>query len=79
MESASRVARVVSATTAALLLAAGAAAGGRVYPAAEAVEPLAPGARVPSVGVQTVLGEPVDLADLVRDQGALLVFYRGGW
>jgi peroxiredoxin len=43
------------------------------------VEPLAPGARVPSVRVQTLLGEPVDLADLVREQGALLVFYRGGW
>ncbi len=65
---------------AALLLAAAAAgADGRVYPAAASVEPLAPGARVPSVRVQTVLGEPVDLADLVREQGALLVFYRGGW
>jgi hypothetical protein len=60
-----------------LLLAA--AVAGRVYPTAEAVEPLAPGARVPSVRVQTLLGEPVDLADLVREQGALLVFYRGGW
>ena len=24
-------------------------------------------------------GELVDLAALVRDRGALLVFYRGGW
>ena len=62
-----------------LLVSTHAGAEGRVYPAAEAVEPLAPGARVPSVGVQTVRGEPVDLADLVRQQGALLVFYRGGW
>jgi len=52
---------------------------GRVYPDAASVEPLAPGARVPSVTVRTVAGEPVDLAAAVRDRGALLVFYRGGW
>ncbi len=51
----------------------------RVYPTAEAVVPLAPGARVPSATVQSVRGEPVDLAELVRESGALLVFYRGGW
>jgi hypothetical protein len=51
----------------------------RVYACAEDVQPLAVGERVPSARVVTVGGEPVDLADVVRDHGALLVFYRGGW
>jgi len=63
-----------------LLLAACAVEGGdRVYGAPDAVEPLAPGSRVPSARVVTVRGEPIDLAEQVRDRGALLVFYRGGW
>jgi hypothetical protein len=49
------------------------------HPSPEAATPLAPGRAVPSAGVRTVTGEPVDLTDLVRDEGALLVFYRGGW
>jgi len=65
--------------TAGLLLASSALAEGRVYPDAKSVEPLAPGARVPSVQVERVGGGRVDLAELVREQGALLVFYRGGW
>ena len=66
--------------TAALLIGASvAAAADRVYPTAEAVEPLAPGSSVPAVTVSTVGGAPVDLSELVRDRGALLVFYRGGW
>ena len=72
----------IPATTAAsalLLLAAAAHGEGRVYASASAVEPLAPGSRVPSVRVETLRGEAVDLADLVRGSGALLVFYRGGW
>ena len=52
---------------------------GTVYPSAEAVVPLAPGAMVPSAIVRNVDDEPVDLADVVHDEGALLVFYRGGW
>jgi hypothetical protein len=56
-----------------------AAAADRVYPTAEAVEPLAAGSSVPSVTVSTVGGAPVDLSKVVRDRGALLVFYRGGW
>ena len=72
--------RIFSSAVAAMLLAAGAAhAQGKVYPTPQAVEPLAPGARVPSVRVETVRGEPVALADRVRENGALLVFYRGGW
>lgn len=62
-----------------LLLAAAALAGGRVYPDPRSVEPLAAGQRVPSVSVERVGGDLVDLADLVREHGALLVFYRGGW
>ena len=53
--------------------------GDRVFPSSKDVEPLASGAQVPSASVETVLGVSVDLAELVRDQGALLVFYRGGW
>jgi hypothetical protein len=53
--------------------------GGRVYPTPQAVEPLAPGAPVPSARVETVGGEAVDLVEVVRNHGALLVFYRGGW
>ena len=65
---------------AALLLASSAAlAGDRVYDAPDAVRPLATGSRVPSVRLKTVAGEPLDLAEAMRDRGALLVFYRGGW
>ncbi len=63
-----------------LLLGAGAAAAAdRAYPSAEAVVPLTPGVVVPSVTVRSVRGAPVDLSEVVRDKGALLVFYRGGW
>ncbi|MGH0032043.1 MAG: hypothetical protein ACQGVC_19805 [Myxococcota bacterium] len=63
----------------ALILAAAATAEGRVHPDPQSVEPLAVGARVPSATVRSVEGEPVDLAGVVKDAGALLVFYRGGW
>ncbi len=56
-----------------------AAAADRVYSDPEAVEPLKAGSDVPSVTVRTVGGDSVDLAKIVRDTGALLVFYRGGW
>jgi len=62
-----------------LLLASASPADERAYPSPEAVRPLTPGTAVPSTRVETAAGEPVDLADLVRDRGALLVFYRGGW
>ncbi len=65
---------------AAILCGADAAHGAdRVYASPEEVEPLAVGATVPTAPVRTVEGEVVDLAELVRDTGALLVFYRGGW
>ena len=54
-------------------------AAGRVYPDPQSVEPLGVGARVPSAQILTIDGDEVDLADLVEDRGALLVFYRGGW
>ena len=55
------------------------AGSGRVYASAEAVKPLEPGARVPAAVVRSIDGQQVDLAKLVHDEGALLVFYRGGW
>ena len=51
----------------------------RVYDSPAAVEPLAPGQRVPQAPVLRLEGESVDLAELVRERGALLVFYRGHW
>jgi hypothetical protein len=62
-----------------IALSAVAGAAGRVYDSAAEVEPLAVGADVPSVRVTSVKGISVDLSALVRDRGALLVFYRGGW
>jgi hypothetical protein len=50
-----------------------------VYASPEAVQPLEIGSVVPSVEVRTVSGAAVDLASVVRESGALLVFYRGGW
>ena len=65
---------------ASLLLIAGlACAENPVYPNAEATRPLQPGASVPSVGVRSLDGSTADLAKLVSNTGALLVFYRGGW
>lgn len=55
------------------------AAAETVYPSAEDTQPLAAGATVPSVEVETVAGKRVDLAALTENTGALLVFYRGGW
>jgi hypothetical protein len=72
--------RLFAWANAALLLAAGAVhAGDRVYPTPDAVEPLAPGTSVPPVRVESVRGAAVDLAEVMGDEGALLVFYRGGW
>jgi len=51
----------------------------RAYASPEEVKPLAVGSAVPSVALQRVSGESVDLATLVAERGALLVFYRGGW
>ena len=62
-----------------LLIAGLATAADAVYPSAEAAQPLQPGASVPSVSVRAVDGSTVDLSQLARKSGALLVFYRGGW
>ena len=70
---------IPSVLAALLLTACAAETSDRVYEAPDAVDPLAPGDRVPSARVVTVRGEPIDLAEQVRDSGALLVFYRGGW
>lgn len=72
--------RALAGALAAALLVAGVAAGeDRVYPSPEAVEPLGAGAQVPPVGVVTLDGDPIDLAEILRSRGALLVFFRGGW
>jgi len=63
----------------AVCLATAAAAEPQAYASPEAVKPLAAGAAVPSVALRSVGGERVDLATLVAERGALLVFYRGGW
>jgi hypothetical protein len=62
-----------------ILIAGLATAKDSVYQNAEAVQPLQPGAAVPSVSVRAVDGSTVDLPNIVRQSGALLVFYRGGW
>jgi hypothetical protein len=62
-----------------LLIAGLATAADSVYTTAEAVQPLQPGASVPSVSVHAVDGSIVDLSKLVSESGVLLVFYRGGW
>jgi hypothetical protein len=41
--------------------------------------PLLPGTPVPEVAVRTIDGSEVNLAHLVRERPAVLVFYRGGW
>ena len=51
----------------------------KVYPNAESVEPRAVGTTLPSADLRNLDGEAVDLAKLVSESGALLVFYRGGW
>jgi hypothetical protein len=63
----------------AALLAAPATGADRVYASAQQVEPLAVGDSVPPVQLTTVKGETVELAELLHECGALLVFYRGGW
>lgn len=56
-----------------------AAADTPVYPSAEAVRPLQAGTPIPDVTLTTVKGRPFALARELRNQAAMLVFYRGGW
>ena len=79
MRSVDHASRSFAWIVAALITAGPAFAEGPVYSSAEAVRPLAAGARVPSARVESLDGDPVDLAEVVRNHGALLVFYRGGW
>ena len=50
-----------------------------VHPDAASVEPLAVGAHVPNPALRSIEGEQADLASVLGESGALLVFYRGGW
>lgn len=43
------------------------------------IRPLLIGAPVPEVTLQTVDGNPFDLATAVSERPAVLIFYRGGW
>ena len=47
--------------------------------AAEGAVPLAKGAMVPSVSVNSLDGVSVDVAELVAQKPTVLIFYRGGW
>jgi peroxiredoxin len=48
-------------------------------PSAAGAVPLAAGARVPAVTVQTIEGTGLDLAAAVAEKPTLLIFYRGSW
>ena len=48
-------------------------------PSAAEAMPLAAGARIPAVVVQTVEGTGLDLAATVAQKPTLLIFYRGSW
>jgi len=61
------------------LLAGAAAAAQAVHPSPADTRPLQAGSKVPAVRVESLTGGTVDLAELTRESGALLVFYRGGW
>lgn len=52
---------------------------GWVAPGAEAARPLATGAPVPAVSVRKADGGTVNLADHLRGDRTVVVFYRGGW
>jgi hypothetical protein len=51
----------------------------RVYPSPGETQPLPAGSSIPSVTLTTVQGQSIQLAKILGDRGALLVFYRGGW
>ncbi len=50
-----------------------------VAASAEETQPLAVGAAAPDVLLRNASGTEIRLHDLVKDQPAVLVFYRGGW
>lgn len=45
----------------------------------ESARPLGSGEEVPSVRLETVSGAPIKLAEHLRGQPTVLIFYRGGW
>ncbi len=78
----SRGFRSIAFSTAAWLALAGLSVGahaGPVHPSAADTRPLSVGTSVPSAEVETLAGGRVDLTELARESGVLLVFYRGGW
>jgi peroxiredoxin len=51
----------------------------RVAPSAEEIMPLEVGETVPDVTLRKAGGEKVSLRNLLKEQPAAIVFYRGGW
>lgn len=75
---------VVSSLLLTLTIALGAGAEGSgtktmIHPSAEETKPAKVGDMLPDVALNRVDGTEVSLHDLVTDQAAVLVFYRGGW
>jgi peroxiredoxin len=54
-------------------------ASGSVPASPHEVCPLLTGSAIPTVTLRTADGEIFDLNNAVRQQSAVLVFYRGGW
>ncbi len=52
---------------------------GDVPKSADAIRPLLVGAKAPSVELKLTDGSKADLGDIVSEQPAIIVFYRGGW
>lgn len=53
--------------------------GAQVAASAEEIQPLLIGAEVPDVELHTLDGEAVHLAEKVKSQQTILIFFRGGW
>ena len=51
----------------------------KVAPDAESIQPIEAGSQIPSATLRDLDGNPLDVASLTAERGALLVFYRGGW
>ncbi|MEZ5015744.1 MAG: peroxiredoxin-like family protein [Flavipsychrobacter sp.] len=54
-------------------------ANAQLAPAANKVCPLLIGAEIPAITLNDIKGNAVNIQELVKEQPAILVFYRGGW
>ena len=55
------------------------AADNEVAPGATTIQPLLIGAATPSVNVNGLNGETIDLAHFVKEEPTILIFFRGSW